>query len=650
MNPQRYARIVGRAARALASMMTAGFLVPGPAVSHTGHDHHDVAGHPAQEMPAPREIEAPTVLAPGYGDLGFAPPVPGSYRLPPIRPAADGEVLLDTGRPARLHAVFGEDRLVFLSFIYTVCPDPHGCPLASFVLQRIHRELQRSADLAGKIRLVSLSFDPETDSPEVIREYARQFDAQDSDDWVFLTGESMEALQPLLDAYGQGVARIFDEQGRYTGHVAHVLRVYLIDTRRRIRNIYNVSFLHPDILLADARTLLMDDESAPATEAVVQVPTVATPEHLLARALEPRLGLPPIAESLRGRLNPERAALGRRLFFDRRLSSNRTLACASCHIPAQGFAQNTMARSIGIEGRSLRRNAPSLLNTVHHQRLYWDGRESALDTLVWGKLLDEPVMGNRAVGEVLSRLRDDGPMLAAFEKAFPGDGLTMRTLAEALTDYLSTLVAADSRFDRWYFALEQGALSEAEQRGYRLFVGRAGCALCHTLGPDHALFTDQRLHNTGIGHRHSMSQRTPRATIPVGDGTLDINRSALRGTEERRYNDLGHYEATQDPADRWKFRTPTLRNVALTGPYMHDGSIATLEGVVAYYNEGGTPHELQAPQLRPLDLSEDEQAALTAFLRALTAPTLQADWGHVPGAGRVAVDPSSPRAPRRGAP
>jgi cytochrome c peroxidase len=166
-------------------------------------------------------------------------------------------------------------------------------------------------------------------------------------------------------------------------------------------------------------------------------------------------------------------------------------------------------------------------------------------------------MGNRAVGEVMARLRDDGRLLAAFDEAFPGDGLTMRTLAEALTDYVSTLVAADSRFDRWHFGREQDALSEAEQRGYRLFVGRAGCAQCHTLALDHALFTDHRLHNTGIGYRHSMGKRAPRNTIPVGDGTLAINLSAIRGTEERRYNDLGHYEATQDPADRWKFRTPT---------------------------------------------------------------------------------------------
>lgn len=644
MSPPPFDRIHGPTAWALASVMIAASLVSGPAASHAGHDHHTDSEQGVREAQEHRDIAPPTVLAPGYADLGFEPPEPGSYRLPPIRPAADAEVLLDTGENIRLHEVFGDDRLVFLSFIYTVCPDAHGCPLASFVLQRIHRKLRRNPDLAGRIRLVSLSFDPETDSPEVMRAYARQFDAQDADDWVFLTGESVAALQPLLDAYGQGVARIHDEQGRYTGHSAHVLRVYLIDTRKRIRNIYNVSFLHPDILLSDARTLLMEDESQPQIEVAAQDPAGAPPQLLLTRAMQPPLGLPPIAEALRRRLTPERVDLGQRLFFDRRLSSNRTLACASCHIPSQGFTQNAVARSIGMEGQALRRNASSLLNAAHHQRLYWDGREFGIDTLVWGKLLDEPVMGNRAIGEVMARLRDDKRLLAAFAEAFPGDGLTIRTLAEALTDYVSTLVAADSRFDRWRFGQEQDALSETEQRGYRLFVGRAGCAQCHTLGSDHALFTDHRLHNTGVGYRHSMGKRSPRTTIPVGESTLAINLSALRGTEARRYNDLGHYEVTQDPADRWKFRTPTLRNVALTGPYMHDGSIATLEGVVAYYNEGGTPHELQAPQLRPLGLSEDEQAELTAFLRALTDPTLErADWGRVPWAESTS-DPSRGRA------
>jgi cytochrome c peroxidase len=625
---------------ALGAVMIAMALVSGPAASHGGHDHHADSGQGIQEAQEHRDIEPPTVLAPGYANLGFAAPEPGSYRLPPIRPAADAEVLLDSGERVRLHEVFGDDRLVFLSFIYTVCPDAHGCPLASFVLQRIHRELQRSSDLAGKIRLVSLSFDPETDSPEVMREYARQFDAQESEDWVFLTGESMTALQPLLDTYGQAVGRIYDQQGRYTGHIAHVLRVYLIDSRKRIRNIYNVSFLHPDILLADARTLLLEDQSPAQTEIAVQAPAEAAPERLLARAMQPPLGLPPLADALLSRLTPERVDLGQRLFFDRRLSSNHTLACASCHIPSQGFTQNAIARSIGMEGQALRRNASSLLNAVHHQRLYWDGREFGIDTLIWGKLLDERVMGNRAIGEVMARLRDDKRLLAAFHEAFPGDGLTMRTLAEALTDYVSTLVAADSRFDRWHYGREQDALSEAEQRGYRLFVGRAGCAQCHTLALDDALFTDHRLHNTGIGFRHSMGKRAPRNTIPVGDGTLAINRSAIRGIEERRYNDLGHYEITQDPADRWKFRTPSVRNVALTGPYMHDGSIATLEGVVAYYNEGGTPHALQASQLRPLGLSEDEQADLAAFLRALTDPALEhADWGSVPWADGTSDSP-----------
>lgn len=616
MDALHSATLTGLAAR-LRRLALGALMLAAAASAHQGHEHHGDAGAP----PMAGAVRGPDVLAPGYGPLGFDSPRPGSYRLPPIRAAADGEVLLASGARSRLHEVFGTDRLVFLSFMYTRCPDPDGCPLASFVLQRIHRELGRSPDLAGRVRLVSLSFDPETDSPQVMREYARLFDADSSDDWAFLTSASMQAVQPVLDAYGQGVERIYDEAGRYTGHLAHILRVYLIDPARQVRNIYNVSYLHPDILLADARTLLMEADAQAEGAAGSAVGASPSAGERLARALDPPPGLPALPAALRDGLSAERVALGQRLFLDRRLSANGSLSCASCHVPAQAFAHNAMARSIGVEGAGLRRNAPSVLNVAYRTRLFWDGRESRLDTLVWSTLLDESVLGNRAVDEVMARLRADAAIEQGFAAAFPREGLTMKTLADSLAAYLTVLVSGGSRFDRWHFGGDGGALTDEEQRGYALFTGRAGCAACHTIGPDHALFADDGFHDTGVGYAHSMGKRARRDTIPVGDeGALRVNLAALRGTEERPYNDLGRYEVTQHPADRWRYRTPSLRNVALTAPYMHDGSIATLEGVVAHYDDGGMAHELQAPQIRPLGLSEAERASLVAFLRTLTDP------------------------------
>ncbi|MEO0424477.1 MAG: SCO family protein [Pseudomonadota bacterium] len=201
--------------------------------------------------------------APGYGKLAFDAPAPGTYRLPALGPAADGEVLRSDGRPARLHALMN-DRLTVLSFIYTRCPDPNGCPLATHVLKRLRREVSEREALAGKVRFLTLSFDPTWDTPQVMRAYAAQVDPQPQDEaatpWSFLTTASREALTPILEAYDQTVIESVDAQGDSLGSYSHILRVYLIDRERQLRNIYNVGFLHPDILAADLLTLLSEQQ------------------------------------------------------------------------------------------------------------------------------------------------------------------------------------------------------------------------------------------------------------------------------------------------------------------------------------------------------------------------------------------------------
>jgi cytochrome c peroxidase len=585
-------------------------------------------------------------LAPGYTGLNFNPPEPGTYQLPRIRKAGGGEVLLDTGESVDLHALLGGGHHTLLSFIYSSCGDVNGCPLATYVLSRLHRAIQEDAELAAAVRLMSLSFDPQNDTPEVMHQYRKTF-SRGARNWQFLTTASEEALEPILEAYGQSVNPMYNQKGERTGHFSHVLRVFLIDPEMQVRNIYNVDFLHAEILLADVRTLIMEARNPTArSEDAQEVPDTAA--MLMARVQNPPLGLPAVPEPIRNRLDEDKIRVGQRLFHDRRLSSNGTLSCALCHVPSQGFAQNAMARSIGVEGRALRRNAPSLLNAGYQERLFWDGREFDLETLVWSKLLDEKTLGNRAVAEVLSRLREDPALLESFQHAFSGSGITIRTVAEALAAYLGALVSGESRFDRWYFAQQEGLLTDEEVRGFALFTGKAGCARCHRVERDHALFTDQQLHNTGLGWRHSMGQRSTPGTLQVGGQTVTINRAALSGTEERPYNDLGLYEVTQDPDDRWRFRTPSLRDVATTAPYMHDGSLPTLEAVVQYYNAGGTPHALQASSIRPLGLDASEQAALVAFLESLTGQDLSdppgpksvgATRGHedAKGSGRLDV-------------
>ena len=198
-----------------------------------------------------------TVLAPGYGELRYDPPEPGTYQLPPLGVAVDGRVLDAGGKPALLYDVL-DDKLVLMGFIYTHCPDVNGCPLASYVMKQVQAKLLEDPALAGQVRLVSLSFDPELDTPGAMREYAQHFRVPDGD-WVFLTTASDADLQPILDGYGQFRARYFNPDGSYSGSMSHVLRVYLIDRNHTIRNIYSAGYLHADTAINDLKTLRMEE-------------------------------------------------------------------------------------------------------------------------------------------------------------------------------------------------------------------------------------------------------------------------------------------------------------------------------------------------------------------------------------------------------
>jgi cytochrome c peroxidase len=197
------------------------------------------------------------VLAPGYAALTFEPPRPGTYRLPPLGAAADGRILDAAGKPLVLHDLLG-DRVVVLSFVYTACSDINGCPLATHVLSEIQkRVLQSAPDLGRDLRLITLSFDPSIDTPQVMKAYGKRFE-QRPFDWRFVTTDGEAALAPILDGYGQWVIKDYDSEGNYLGSMSHVLRVFLIDRQRKIRNIYSISFLHADTVLADVRTLLAE--------------------------------------------------------------------------------------------------------------------------------------------------------------------------------------------------------------------------------------------------------------------------------------------------------------------------------------------------------------------------------------------------------
>lgn len=559
-----------------------------------------------------KKTAAPVVLAPGYAALDYTAPVAGSYELPPLGAAADAPFVSAEKRTGRLHELFA-GRVTVLSFIYTQCDDVNGCPLATFVMSQVAKRLGADPRFSNKLRFVSFSFDLANDTPAVLAKYAASFRPEGAD-WDFVVAPDAARLTPTLSAYQQSV----QQSG---GHAfAHILRVFLIDSDARIRNIYSTSFLHADTLASDIETILLEQgDIAPMTRTAANYGAAARLPAAGADT-DPALGLP----APTGSDSAAAVALGERLFFDRRLSLNRTISCAMCHVPAQGFTVNELATAVGIEGRTVKRNAPTLLNVGYLTRLFHDARENRLEQQVWSPLLAPNEMGNPSIGYVLDNLRRWPEYAGAFEASL-GTGVSMESVGVALAAYQRSLQAGGSAFDRYYYGKQANALDAAAKRGLALFSGKANCVACHTIGKNSALFTDEALHNTGLGYLASMAPDGGTRQSELAPGTsIEYDLAYVAPSAEQKPNDLGRYEVTQDPDDRWKFRTPGLRNVALTAPYMHNGVLSTLEDVVAFYNNGGVANELLDPLIRPLGLNGSEQADLVAFLQSLTSPVVAA--------------------------
>ena len=598
------------------------------------------------------QAEPTAPVAPGYKPLSYAAPQPGTYQLPVLGTAADGKVLNSAGQETRLHALY-RDRIVLLSFVYSTCNDVNGCPLATSVLQKIATQWAVAGQSPGVLRLLTLSFNPEHDTPGVMARYGKSFQ-REGIDWAFLTTRSPAELQPLLRDYQQTVEPEQDEQGKLTGQFSHLLRVILIDRQQRIRNSYTVSVLHPDLVLADIGTLLQEEHAAKTT-AVMPSPTVVSPDllragddkrgyenadyrthsvaltarqgrpaDLLKATQRPPLGLPPMPVPKDNPLTRKKIELGRKLFYDRRLSFNNTVSCAMCHIPEQGFTSQEQATAVGIEGRTVRRNAPTIYNVAYLEKLFHDGRESSLENQVWGPFLASNEMGNPSVGAVVDKIRALRDYQGLFEQVFHR-GPSMESVSQAIASYERALISADSPFDRWYYGKQKEAMSEAAQRGFQLFTGKAGCSGCHAIGKQNALFTDQQLHNTGLGFRDSMTKTPTKSRVQLAPGlSVDMDATAMAQVGESKPSDLGRYEITQNPAERWQYRTPSLRNIALTAPYMHNGSMRTLREVLKFYNRGGELNENLDPAIRPLRLSDLELADLLALLENLTGSNVPA--------------------------
>ncbi len=276
--------------------------------------------------------------------------------------------------------------------------------------------------------------------------------------------------------------------------------------------------------------------------------------------------------------------LGRRLFFDPVLSVDRTVSCASCHDPAHHLADRRPT-SLGVRGQKGTRNAPSLFNIAYGTSFFWDGRAASLEEQALKPIESPQEMGN-TLDEVTKRLVADPSYRTQFEAAF-ADGVTSKNLARAIASFERTLLFGASKPDAFKYDGEVDGMTPIERHGMWLFESRGRCWRCHS-GRN---FSDEQFHNTGV---------------------------AWIKNAEAAPADLGRFTVTQRDADRGRFKTRSLRGVALTPPYMHDGSIATLEETVEFYNRGGGKNANLDPILEPLGLSADEVQSLVAFLKALS--------------------------------
>lgn len=277
-------------------------------------------------------------------------------------------------------------------------------------------------------------------------------------------------------------------------------------------------------------------------------------------------------------LTPERVALGQMLFFDTRLSAKGAMACASCHNPSLGWSDGR-ATAVGHDMKVLARSTPTILNAAFNSIQMWDGRKGTLEEQALGPFgADEQ---NLRLEELERRVSANRGYVAMFAGAYPGEGISRVTIAKAIASYERTVLSTESPFDRWR-AGDARAVSTAVKRGFEVFTGKGNCALCH----QGFNFTDSGFHNIGLAANAE--------------------------------DDIGRFAHRKVAVLKGAFKTPTLRDVALTAPYMHNGSYATLEEVVEHYDRGGDVKTNLSANIRPLGLTNAEKRELVEFMLALT--------------------------------
>lgn len=330
---------------------------------------------------------------------------------------------------------------------------------------------------------------------------------------------------------------------------------------------------------------------------------------------EAPLGLPALEHSAGDTKHEDKARLGERLFFDKRLSVDGRISCGSCHVPALSFSDR-LPRSQGHAGSVGTRNAPSLLNVAYASSLFWDGRAPDLASQARAPFTNPVEHALPDEAALLRIVRDDASYAEGFARIFSvaRSAIDIHLITDALIAYERTLLAADSPFDRYFYGKDRSAMSAQAIRGLEIFRGRANCVACHSIGPSSSLLTDQAFHVAARGLSREVTEDLATLARKVAAAKTSADKRALELliATDPHVAALGRFVVTLEPADMGKFKTPSLRNVALTAPYMHDGNVATLEEAVdlELYSRGVVTY--------PIVLTRSEASDLIEFLRALS--------------------------------
>ena len=314
-------------------------------------------------------------------------------------------------------------------------------------------------------------------------------------------------------------------------------------------------------------------------------------------------------------MTAEKVVLGEMLFFDKRLSASGSVSCAVCHDPANAFTDHQTV-STGTSGNTGTRNAPTILNAMFNEQLFWDGRAGSLEEQAKQPLTNPLEMGMGSYEVVVERVSAIPEYQKEFRRVFGSEGITIETIVKAIAAYERTQLSGDSPFDR-FIAGDENAITEAQKRGWKLFSGKAKCIDCHSYSTDSPFFTDFKFHNSGLGLTNSNFEVLAGRAKEIRIDKKNNSPALLAHNPE--FSELGRFLVTKQPADIATFKTPTLRDVELTTPYMHSGTFKTLLEVVRFYNQGGEKNPYLDQKIRPLGLTDDEISDLVEFLRGLTS-------------------------------